>query len=72
MLTGWCACSGGGWDIEVCRGRWWDVGACWSFGSCGVNMGLVGVLGVVALAPAGVGALTGLSLGLWVNVWGLG
>lgn len=48
------------------------MGACWSFGSCGVNMGLVGVLGVAALAPAGVGALTGLSLGLWVNVWGLG
>lgn len=48
VLTGWCACSGGGWDMGECSGLWWEVGACWSFGSCGVTVVLVGGLGVVA------------------------
>lgn len=72
VLTGWCACSGGGWDMGVCRGLWWDVGACWSFGSCGVTRGLTGTPGVVTFGPAWAGAVTGLSLGLWVKAWGLG
>lgn len=58
--------------MGVCRGLWWDVGACWSFGSCGVTRGLVGVPGVVTFGPAWAGAVTGLSLGLWVKAWGLG
>lgn len=71
VLTGWCACSGGGWDIEVCRGLWWDVGACWSLGSCGVTRGLVGVPGVESFTTVWAGTVRVLSLGLWVKVWGL-
>lgn len=58
--------------MGVCRGLWWDVGACWSFGSCGVNRGLVTVPGLVIFAPTCAGAVRGLSLGLWVKAWGLG
>lgn len=71
VLTGWCACRGGGWDMGVCRGRWWDVGACWSLGSCGVTKCFVGVPGEVTFGPAWTSAAGGLSLALWVKVWGL-
>lgn len=70
VLTGWCACSGGGWDMGVCSGLWWDVGACWSFGSCGVRGGLPAAPGLLTFGPAWAGAGRGLSLGLWVKAWG--
>lgn len=79
VLTGWWACSGGGWDMAVCSGLWWDVGACWSLGSCGVSRGLVAVAVAVAglqdFAPGGAGAAAaagGLSLGLRTGTGGLG
>ena len=58
--------------MDVCMGLWWEVGACWSLGSCGVNRCLVGVPGVATFAPAWAGAGRGLSLEIWVKVWGLG
>lgn len=42
--------------MGVCRGLWWDVGACWSFGSCGVSGGLAGADGAGGLS-LGVGAV---------------
>lgn len=72
VLTGWWACSGGGWDMAVCRGRWCDVGACWSLGSCGVSCGLDGAPVSATFDPVWVDPGGGRSLGLCGTVWGLG
>lgn len=61
--------------MAVCSGLWWDVGACWSLGSCGVSGGLVVVVELLDLVPGSAGAAVGaggLSLGLRAGTGGLG
>lgn len=58
--------------MGVCRGRWWDVGACWSLGSCGVSGGFEGAPGSATFGPVWPAAGRGRSLRICVTVWGLG
>lgn len=58
--------------MGACRGRWWDVGACWSFGSCGVSWGFEGAPGTATLVPGWVLPDEGRSLGTCGSVWGFG
>lgn len=58
--------------MGVCRGRWCEVGACWSFGSCGVSCGFEGAPVTATFGPVWVVPGRGRSLGICVTVWGLG
>lgn len=61
--------------MAVCSGLWWDVGACWSLGSCGVSRGLAVAAGLLDFVPGCAGAAVGaggLSLGLRAGTGGLG